>query len=45
MAEACAELNRLVAAGKLDGNCVAAIERHADEVAAIGARHQDALAD
>ncbi len=45
VAEACTELNRLVAAGKLDGDCVAAIERHAEEVAAIGDRHQDALTD
>jgi HD-GYP domain-containing protein (c-di-GMP phosphodiesterase class II) len=41
VAEACTELDRLVAAGKLDGDCVAAIKRHAGEMAAIGARHQD----
>ncbi|MEI6828456.1 MAG: HD domain-containing phosphohydrolase [Synechococcaceae cyanobacterium ELA445] len=41
VAEACAELDRLVAAGKLDGDCVAAIKRYAEEMASIGARHQD----
>ncbi|MCT0224768.1 HD domain-containing phosphohydrolase [Synechococcus sp. CS-1328] len=41
VAEACAELDRLVAAGKLDGDCVAAIKRHTDELTSIGARHQE----
>lgn len=37
-----AELERLVQAGKIDGDCVAALRRHRDEVAAIRDRFRDA---
>jgi HD-GYP domain-containing protein (c-di-GMP phosphodiesterase class II) len=39
--EALAELDRMTAAGKLDGNCVAAIKSHAAEMGEIGRRYQD----
>ena len=32
----------MVFAGKLDADCVAAIERHAAEIGAIGVRYSDA---
>ncbi|MEQ1621332.1 MAG: HD domain-containing phosphohydrolase [Methylococcales bacterium] len=39
--EAFDELNRMVAAGKLDADCVAAIERNAEEIDSIRERYQD----
>jgi HD-GYP domain-containing protein (c-di-GMP phosphodiesterase class II) len=39
---ACDELRGMVAKGKLDGDCVAAIERHAVELTEIGMRYRDA---
>lgn len=39
--EAIAELDCMTAAGKLDGNCVAAIKHHAEEIEEIGRRYQD----
>lgn len=39
--EAIAELDCMTAAGKLDGNCVAAIKHHAVEIEEIGRRYQD----
>ena len=41
--DAIAELQRLVAAGKLDHRCVDAIEAHVDEVMAIRDRFDDTL--
>jgi HD-GYP domain-containing protein (c-di-GMP phosphodiesterase class II) len=38
---ALAELERLVEAGKLDGDCVAALRRHRGEVEAIRDRYRD----
>ena len=43
--EALVELDRMTAAGKLDGNCVAAIKRHAAEMGEIGRRYQDTHPD
>ena len=40
--KACEELILMVFAGKLDQDCVTAIERHAEEMAEIGARFRDA---
>ena len=42
VAMACEELILMVFAGKLDADCVAAIERHAAEIGAIGVRYSDA---
>lgn len=42
VAMACEELIFMAFAGKLDADCVAAIERHAAEMGAIGARYADA---
>ena len=39
--ESIGELDRLVAAGKLDGHCVAALRENATEVAVIAERHRD----
>jgi HD-GYP domain-containing protein (c-di-GMP phosphodiesterase class II) len=39
--EACAELNIMVRAGKLDEACVAAIENHPQEIIEIGKYYQD----
>jgi HD-GYP domain-containing protein (c-di-GMP phosphodiesterase class II) len=39
--EACAELNTMVRAGKLDEDCVAAIENHSHEMVDIGKYYQD----
>jgi len=39
--DALTELERLVAAGKLDADCVAALRRHPDEIMAIRDRYRD----
>ncbi|MDZ4073719.1 MAG: HD domain-containing protein [Hylemonella sp.] len=42
--DACAELERMVTAGKLDADCVATLRTHQEELAGIIQRYQDAEA-